>query len=238
MTQDNRDYMIRTSTGLVPGLILAGLGVLFLLSNLDILQVYNWWQLWPVVVIAIGVTKLVDSPVIGEKTAGAVMIGVGGIFLATTFGWVPWDVLDFWPLALIGLGLVMLFQRLGDLEENSRWRYAARSQHADGIAFFGGFQRRVTTDDYGGADYVTIFGGAEIDLRGADIQADGAVVNITAIFGGVEIKVPEHWQVVNEAVGIFGGIEDKTAQPAPGTPGMKRLVVRGVAVFGGASFKN
>ena len=160
MTQDNRDYMIRTSTGLVPGLTLAGLGVLFLLSNLDILQVYNWWQLWPVVVIAIGVTKLVDSPVIGEKTAGTVMIGVGGIFLATTFGWVPWDVLDFWPLALIGLGLVMLFQRLGDLEENSRWRYAARSQHADGIAVFGGFQRRVTTDDYGGADYVTIFGGA------------------------------------------------------------------------------
>lgn len=238
MTQDNRDYINRTSAGLIPGLILAGLGVLFLLSNLDLVPVYNWWQLWPAVVIAVGIVKLVDAPVIGEKAAGAVMIAVGGVFLATTFGWIAWDVLDFWPLALIGLGLVMLFQRLGDLEDHSRLRYTQPCQYGDGTAVFGGFQRRVTTDDYRGGDYVTVFGGGELDLRGADIQADATAVNITAIFGGIEIKVPEHWQVVNEVVGIFGGVEDKTAQPAPGAPGVKRLVVRGVALFGGASFKN
>jgi hypothetical protein len=39
-------------------------------------------------------------------------------------------------------------------------------------------------------------------------------------------------------VGIFGGTSDETVQPLPEAPGVKRLVVRGVAVFGGVEIKN
>ncbi len=229
--------MIRTSTGLVPALIVVGLGVLFLLGNLEIVRIYDWWQLWPVVVIAIGATKLVDSPAHHEKAAGSIMIVIGGIFLASTLGWFSWRVWDLWPLALIGVGLVKLFQQLGRFEERSHWRVALRDTRTDGIAVFGGFKRR-TTGDYRGAEYVTAFGGGEIDLREAFMQADAAVVNITAIFGGLEFKVPEHWLVINEVAGIFGGTEDKTAQPSPDAPGVKRLIVRGTAIFGGISIKN
>src|SRR5678815_3835099 len=108
MTQDNHDQMIRSSAGFIPGLIVAGLGVLFLLSNLDILRIYSWWQLWPVVLIAIGATKLVDEHAHHEKAAGAIMILAGGIILASTVGWLPWRVWDLWPIALVGMGVVML----------------------------------------------------------------------------------------------------------------------------------
>jgi hypothetical protein len=240
MTQENRDQMIRTSTGLVPGLIVVGMGILFLLNNLEILHVYDWWQLWPVVVIAIGATKLVDSPSPNEKAGGAVMILIGGVFLASTFGWFDVRARDLWPVALIGAGVVMLFNRLRQLEgrEHANWSIAEPTGEPDGVAVFGGFKRSFTTLDYRGGDFVAVFGGGDINLRQAGMQTDAAVVNVTAIFGGFTIKVPPHWLVVNELVGIFGGHEDKTVQPSPDAPDVKRLIVRGAAIFGGVTIKN
>lgn len=227
--------MVRTSAGWVPGLIVAGLGILFLLNNLNVVVIYNWWQLWPVVVIAIGITKLIDA---GQKATGAVMIVVGGIFLATTLGWFSWRVWELWPLALIGAGVVMLIERLSALSKGSNWNIAESNGQTDGVAVFSGFKRRVTTDDYRGADYLAVFGGGEVNLRQAGMQADAAVITVTAIFGGIEFKVPENWLVVNELVGIFGGHEDKTVQPSPDAPGVKRVILRGTAVFGGVTIKN
>jgi predicted membrane protein len=238
MTQDNRHYGFRTPAGMIPGLILAGVGALFLLSNLGYVPIYNWWQLWPLVVIAVGIVKLVDSPDSGEQAIGAIMVVVGGVFLATTFGWVSWRVWQLWPVALIGLGLVMLIQRINQDEEGRCWHVAPGPRDAGGVAIFGGFKRRVASSDYRGGDYSTIFGGCEIDLREAEIQGDSAIVNVSAIFGGVEIRVPRHWHVVNEMSGIFGGTDDKTAQPPAGAPGVKNLVMRGTALFGGISIKN
>ena len=61
MTQENRDYVLQRSTGYLPGLIVIAVGLLFLLGNLNVLPLHSWWQLWPVAVIAVGVTRLVDS---------------------------------------------------------------------------------------------------------------------------------------------------------------------------------
>ncbi|MBS1855270.1 MAG: hypothetical protein JST11_07880 [Acidobacteria bacterium] len=241
MTQDNRHYGFRASAGLIPGLILAGVGALFLLSNLGYLPIYNWWQLWPLAVIAVGIVKLVDAPGSGEQAVGAIMIAVGGVFLATTFGWVNWGIGQLWPLALIGVGLVMLVQRISQDEQDQRrphWRVVSGTRDTEGIAVFGGFKRRVTRTDYRGGDYSAVFGGCEIDLRDAEIAGDTAIVEINAIFGGVEMRIPRHWHVVNEMTGIFGGTTDKTDQPPAGDPGVKNLVVRGSALFGGIEIKN
>jgi len=59
-------------------------------------------------VFTYGVLKLVDSPYPNEKTGGAIMIIVGGIFLATNLGWVSWRIWELWPLILIGAGLLIV----------------------------------------------------------------------------------------------------------------------------------
>ena len=237
MTQDNHDQMIRCSAGFIPGLIVAGLGVLFLLSNLEIVHIYSWWQLWPVVLIGIGATKLVDDPAHHEKAAGAIMIIAGGVILASTFGWLPWRVWDLWPVAIIGVGVVMLIQRLGQIDQQAHWTIAPPNPRTGGLAIFSGFDRRIN-GEYGGAEYIAVFGGGKVNLRRAEITADAVVVHVQAIFGGLEFEVPDHWQVVNEVVGIFGATDDKTAQPSPDMPGIKRLILRGAAIFGGVSVKN
>jgi hypothetical protein len=57
------------------------------------------------------------------------------------------------------------------------------------------------------------------------------------VFGGVEVKVPQDWLVINRITPIFGGVEDKTSHPVGGLAS-KKLVLRGCAVFGGVEIKN
>ena len=237
--RNDREQTSHASAGLIPGLIVAGIGVLFLLNNLNIVYFHDVWKFWPLILIAFGATRLIDSPHTNEKTFGAIVVGIGGIILATNLGLVSWRVWQLWPLVLIGAGILMLVNRThAGLAAGTRIHPGAHFPKADGIAVFGGFKRRVTSDDYRGASYVAIFGGGEIDLRRAQIQGDSATVDITALFGGFELRVPTNWIVVNEMVGIFGGTGDETAQPLPEAPATKRLVVRGTAVFGGVGIKN
>src|SRR4051812_3478913 len=106
--RDENSERIRPHAGLVPGLIVAGVGVLFLLNNLNIFHIYDVWRYWPLILIAIGATKLIDSPHTNDKAGGAVMVIVGGIFLAANLGALSWRVWEFWPLILIGAGIMML----------------------------------------------------------------------------------------------------------------------------------
>jgi len=226
-------------SGLVPGLIVAGVGVLFLLNNLNIFYFREVWKFWPLILIAIGATKLIDSPHTNEKGAGAILAVVGGIFLAANLGAISWRVWQLWPLILIGAGILMLLNRTNPgLLGGIRIRTGRPVSRADAVAIFGGFKRRVSTDDYRGANYVAICGGGEIDLRQAHILGDGAQIDIVALFGGFEIRVPTSWIVVNEMVGIFGGTSDETQQPLPEASGTRRLTVRGMAMFGGVAIKN
>ena len=67
-----------------------------------------------------------------------------------------------------------------------------------------------TIRDFNDAEFFKIFlprrfGGFELDLRQADIEGAEAVIEVNALFGGGEIKVPETWHVVVSGMGIFGG---------------------------------
>ena len=64
------------------------------------------------------------------------------------------------------------------------------------------------------------------------------VLEINAIFGGAEVKIPQNWNADLRGVGIFGGFGDETLHPDLNVPGTKRLIVRGAAVFGGVGVKN
>jgi hypothetical protein len=235
---DNEQQPRHGHSALIPGVIVAGIGVLLLLNNLNIVYVHDWWKFWPLILIAIGAARLIDSPHPREKTGGAIMVIVGGIFLSTNLGVFSWSIWAWWPLLLIGVGLMMLFNRGSGRLAIGLKIPGEYMPKADGIAIFGGFKRRVVSDDYRGANYVAIFGGGEIDLRRVQIRGESALVDITAIFGGFEIRVPQNWIVVNEMVGIFGGTGDETRQPSPNDPDVKRLIVRGAAIFGGVGIKN
>jgi hypothetical protein len=128
------------------------------------------------------------------------------------------------------------------------WSHSSAPRLNDLNIFWGG-RRRIVTKNFTGGEIITIFGGFEIDLREADIQGDTAQIEIVTIFGGGEIRIPAHWSVVLETVGIFGGATDRTRHPeqpnrdasgaataADARP--KKLIIKGVCIFGGINLKN
>ena len=104
-------------------------------------------------------------------------------------------------------------------------------------AVFGGVDRHIAAQDFHEAQCTAVFGGCKIDLRDAQIQGSEATMSTYAIFGGVEIRVPDDWEIVIHNTSIFGGIADHTRQPSRG-PGTKTLILDGVTIFGGTSVKN
>jgi predicted membrane protein len=77
-------------------------------------------------------------------------------------------------------------------------------------------------------------GGCELDLRHASIQGE-AVLNVFAMWGGIEIKVPEDWVVSMQGTPILGGFSEKTMVSKDTS---KRLVIRGYAIMGGVEVRN
>ena len=229
--------------GLIFGLAVIAVGVLFLLDNFGF-PVGVVWSYWPVILIAIGLAKVVDSPDTPGRTGGAIIMLFGVIMIADKIH-LPFlrdvSLWSLWPLALIAFG-VMLFW--GALEGKNvvgglgGWSGSRSPDRINSISIFGGCNRKVT-GDFKGADLLAIFGGGGLDLRNATMSVDEAVVNVNAVFGGFEIRVPETWLVQLAVTGVFGGSDDKAHQPDPRlVPNPKRLLIRGSTIFGGLGIKN
>ena len=249
---DNRgSFWPRGTAAMIPGLVLVAIGALFLLDNLHIVHVSTWFAYWPVILIAIGLVKLVDSTHTGGHIAGGVLMAVGGLFLADNLGYLSID--QMWPLILIAIGLFLLWNRLRPGYDHRQWwgGWQPRSRPFEErfddsslwgnkiheVNVFSGTRRVITDQDFRGGKVDCVFGGITLDLTGANIAGDKAVLHVSAVYGGAVIRIPTHWDVVIRGGGFFGGYSDQTVHP-PRTPETKRLIVKGGAVFGGVTFKN
>lgn len=103
------------------------------------------------------------------------------------------------------------------------------------VAIFSGADRkgRWLVDPH--TSVVSVFGGVELDLRQAVLSQREVAINITCIFGGVEIKVPPGVRVINSAAAVFGAVE------VPGDdaldPDAPVIRLTGLTLFGGVDVK-
>ena len=103
------------------------------------------------------------------------------------------------------------------------------------IAIFGGVNRTGRWRVRKNIQAFALFGGMDLDLR--DAIFEGPVIEISGFwcFGGLDMKVPEGIEVLDQTAGIFGGTDVRDiGDPAPGAPS---LVIKGVALFGGVSVR-
>jgi predicted membrane protein len=231
----HRDRSARS--GAVGGIALVAIGALLLLHQNGILRFSDIWRLWPLALVAGGLVRLTQYGS-SSRFMGVLMIALGGILEAAEFHLIPYSVWELWPLAIIALGLLLLWRSLQPRDEQEgAWKFDFSTPAADNLSIFGGGERRISTPDFTRADVLAIFGGYKLDLRKAGMKGAQAIIDATAIFGGVEIVVPEHWRVVVRGVGIFGGYGDESRHPSASEPAPE-LVVQGVAIFGGVAIKN
>ncbi|MBQ5948200.1 LiaI-LiaF-like domain-containing protein [Massilia sp. ST3] len=237
MKNDYQPPRTNMTSQVILGLLVIGMGLLFLLDNLDILDMHRAFSFWPMLFIVVGTVKLCDTATPGGRLVGGILVGIGVLLTLDRM-----DIIDFswravWPLALIGLGAVMLVKA-------ARGRRLLAGSSKDGVAddvidstaIMGGFERRVTSQSFRGGEITAVMGGCSLDMRGCAIQPLGeAVINVFTFWGGITIKCPPDWTVVLQGTPIMGGFEDKTVAPPDGS---KRLVIRGYAIMGGVEVRN
>ncbi|MER5176917.1 DUF1707 domain-containing protein [Streptomyces sp. NPDC002896] len=101
-----------------------------------------------------------------------------------------------------------------------------------GVAIMAGFQRKGQWTVPRRFTSFAFWGGGEIDLREARFAEREVVINCIAIMGGMNVVVPPGVEVVVRGIGIMGGF-DHREEGVPGEPGAPRVIVTGLAFWGG-----
>ncbi len=231
----DRIHRRRARGPLIPAFVLIALGVVFFLTENHIVKAWDIWRLWPLVLVIAGIAKVsLRSP--GRQVEGWVLIGVGLLFLASSLGVLRIAPHLLWPAILIGVGITLLFRSLSYSGDSAAYELRPPFE-GENFAMFGGAELNLSGQEFQGTTITTVFGGYNLDLRKSVMKSGKAVVEATAVFGGIELRVPATWNVVMQGAPIFGGYSDETLHPEA-TANAPQLIIKGAAIFGGISVKN
>ncbi len=224
--QDSRDRF--------RGAIFAGIGTWLLLNTQGLLSVRIWDLFWPVVLILVGVSLVLQT---GRRGSRGARWRRRSRFDPTRF-------------------------QSGTTEDETQksdggpWSGAASDPSAsrfmddssDRISMFSvmsGVKRSNNSPHFRGGEITAFMGGGKLDLRLATIPpGEEAIIDIVAIMGGVEMWVPSHWEISTPILPFMGGVEDNRLPPlavdasgARRTGPAPRLVLRGFVMMGGVQIK-
>ena len=218
------------------GIILVVVGVIVALNALEITNIDiffdGWWTLFIIVPCFIGIFT-------SDEKFGSVLGVAVGVFLLLCCQ----DILDFsmlWklglPVIIVAIGLKMIF---GGLFKRKSEKIAENIE-INGFdmgkfgATFSGTDANFSGQMFYGTELNALFGGVTCDLRGSFIEQD-CVIKANAIFGGIDIFVPEGVNVKIHSTSIFGGVDNKEHKNSPENP--HTIFVKANCLFGGVDIK-
>ncbi|HJM04331.1 MAG TPA: DUF5668 domain-containing protein [Candidatus Saccharimonadaceae bacterium] len=209
-------------------IVIFGLGAL-----LDALQVLPFWanigNWWPIGLVLVGVIIVINN--LSQFIWATIFIGAGVLLQLERLGLVEVNFFAlFWPIIIIGIGLSILFQK------TMRPKNIKVQDLDDLTAIFGGSETVNSSKNYLGGKATAIFGGVTLDLRDAVIKKE-ATLNVFALCGGVELKVPREWKIKTEVFPILGGVESKSSSTAF-KDDAPLLIVTGTAALGGIEIRS
>jgi len=240
----NRDPDNRQRSRVVFGAFIIVVGLFALLDNLHLFDSHLVQPFWPLVFVALGALKLSQARHPNHFVFGGALVVVGAGMTLQNLGLLHFQMRDLWPVVLILVGLNVVTRGYGYRASGSmggrigrRGQRDERFEHGariDASALMSGIVLKNDSQEFAGGEINAVMGAVEIDLRQAAIATE-AVLHLSIVMGGVEIKVPREWSVSINGSPMLGGIEDKTVPPM--TPG-KRLVIEGSVIMGGVEISN
>lgn len=228
-------------------LILAG--TLLFLGNLGILPIRNIWEFWPLVVVALGFTRIISGPDLVGRLFGGLIVIVGVLFVLVNIGVIQIRSHDrSWPISILlfVVGSVMLIKVLDNSDPATRkwtgFRPLRMWDPANGLGDFtlmGAVKRRIDDPDFRGGSSMAILGSIELDLRRVKKPDSGEIirVDVSTILGSAKIRIPENWRVQIHGASILGAYEDKTVPPNVGADA-PILVITGYSFLGAVEIED
>ena len=210
-------------------LLVMGLGIVFLLNALRVIELGQgislWSVLWPFCLTCMGVMlcKSDLSPV----SLGIALFGL--YMLLYNVGVIPaeykltWSMI--WPAALILIGLTVLLGYLfpRKKEEGEGFFHVEKGDPVFEFSEEGGYVRvesafttetkKVTGDEpFKGAKIDMSFGSLTVDLTEANIE-NGATIDADVSFGSMTLRLPAFVGVKSESSAAFGGVNCPAGDP-------------------------
>ena len=214
---------------LIVGIALTAAGLILTADNLDLVVAERYLRWWPIILIVIGALK-VATP--ATRIFGVVVTIAGAWILAYNLNVIHFTIFDLWPLILIGIGVMMVGRATGVVGDPAG--KIANFTKGEGLALLGSRKIVSTSRDFRGSSLSALLGSYELDLTGADIAQSPAVIDVFALWAGIEIFVPANWEVVGEVTPLMAGFEVRARGAADPS---KRLIVRGFAMWAGVEVK-
>ena len=220
-------------------------GLAFLLSRTNVLPigagVSFWGVVWPAVLIGVGVSWFV-------KDFSPLGLGVGllGLYyllfnLGATTHVLSWGII--WPVLVILFGVTILLDKFLP-NRHSGWGKRlsdrATSEYKDEAGFIdydGSFSeetRKVTAEQFAGADIDVSFGKYTFDMTEITSVRPGANIEVDVSFGALEIWLPRTVQTRTSSDKAFGSIETKGS---PDSDAPYTVDLRGDVSFGSLTIR-
>lgn len=218
------------------GVVLVAFGVLLALKVTNVIDInlfFNgWWTLIIIIPCLIGLIADYD------KTASLIGLVVGLLLLLACQGFIGFDML--WkllvPAIIILIGIRLIFGNFFNKRSAEVRKKLKENNHElkHYNAVFSGQDVKLDGEVFMGAEINAVFGGVTLDLRGAVIGYD-CVINASAIFGGVDVILPDGVNVKINSNSVFGGVSNKRKKVE--TENAVSVYINGTCMFGGVDIK-
>ena len=241
--RDDRQLSGRESTNpssnrIIIGVILVLAGLFLAIRNTGLFPDFVDHVIfsWPMLLVTIGLVMTLGST---EKTAGIIVMAVGGFFMIPIVFRETFHMYNmFWPSIFIIIGVIFIVTRRRGWN-SVRTKGMIGDDYIDYVNVFSGGERQIVSQNFRGGKVSAVFGGIELDLTKARLAPGRNEIEIACVFGGATIIVPDNWYVTIEVTPVLGGFSDsRKLSPGRTVDSSSQLVLRGAVVFGGGEVKS
>lgn len=241
-------------SGMMIAFLLIAAGTLLICFNTGMMSPVwkNFFFSWPMLVFVIGAICICRFHLI----TGIVTAAISIFFLIEKAAVIyPHDIQveliksNFWPAVFIvsGIAIILSFfirpEVFRHIHSKNNWNGDPMPDENDNVdgkinyrLVFSGTEQVILEPVFKGGSIDTVFGGVVLDLRRTTLAEGNTSLHINTVFGGVEIKAPDTWDIEIKSKSIAGGVTDSRAKYMD-IDRTRKLVIYAKNTFGGITIK-
>ena len=229
---------MKNSKNITLGIILIIIGVILGGNALNLFDINlffkGWWTLFLIIPSIVGLLSDKEN----DKKANAIVLIVGILLLLACQNIINFEIV--WklllPIIIIIIGLSLIFKNTFNKDISKKIEKLNKKTKSDEGYFstFSSQDVKLDDEEFNGTTLNAVFGGITLDLRKSKIKED-VVINASAIFGGIDIFLPEDVIVKVKSNSIFGGVSNK--KDTKNKKDSKTVYINANCVFGGVEIK-
>lgn len=217
--------------GILWGIALIALGIVLGINVLGIADIEiffdGWWTLFIIIPCLMGLFTKGDKMgnIFGLLLGVGLLLAAQGVFSFDLF----WKLLI--PAIIVVIGVRIIFGTIFRKSHKNKELGSRANGEKMNFVLFAGTDLDYANQVFEYGKYTAIFGGIDAHLENAIIEHD-VTIDASAVFGGVNIYLPENVNVKVSSAYIFGGVgnERKGKEYIAGAP---TVYINASGIFGG-----